>query len=68
MTLFCNSFEVLLKKWMVNEGRGSRVKCRETSLEGERFVKVPLDSPCMTVIKMEQKANQKEVGMEWETK
>ena len=53
---------------MVNEGRGSRVKCRETSLEGERFVKVPLDSPCMTVIKMEQKANQKEVGMEWETK
>ena len=53
---------------MATEGRGSRVKCRETSLEGEGFLKIPLDSPCMTVIKMEKIANQMEVGMEWETK
>ena len=53
---------------MATEGRGSRVKCRETSLEGEGFLKIPLDSPCMTVIKMEKIATQMEVGMEWETK
>ena len=36
------------KNGSVTEGRGSTVKRRETSFEGEGFVKIPSDSPCMT--------------------
>ena len=46
---------------MATEGRGSRVKCRETSFEGEGFVK---NSSCMMVVN--RKPNKNEVGMEWE--
>ena len=47
------------EKWVVTERRGSIVKCRETSFEGERFLKIRRILPCMTVIKMERKAKQK---------
>ena len=60
MNLLCNSFEGSNeKKWVATEGKGSRVKYRETSFEGEGFVKIPWDSPCMTVVKMEWKTKQK---------
>ena len=44
---------------MVTEGRGSIVKFRETSLEGEKFLKSRRTLPCMTVIKMGQKTKHK---------
>ena len=48
-----------MKKWVATELRGSRVKCRETSFKGKRFVMILLDSPFMTIIKMEPKTKQK---------
>ena len=60
MNLLCNSFEGSNeKKWVTTEGKGSRVNYRETPFEGEGFVKIPWDSPYMTVVKMEWKAKQK---------
>ena len=42
MNLVCNSFEGSNeKKWVATEGKGSRVKYRETKLEGDGFVKIP---------------------------
>ena len=35
------------------------MKCTETSFEGEEFLKILQDSPCMMVIKMKQKTKQK---------
>ena len=42
MNLLLNSFEDSNEEKLVaTEGRGSRVKCRETSFEREGFVKIP---------------------------
>ena len=35
------------------------MKCGETSFKGKRFVMILLDSPFMTIIKMEPKTKQK---------
>ena len=68
MNLLFSSFQGSNEeKWVVT-GRGSIVKCRETSLEGEGFFKKRRRThPRMTVIKMERKPNKNEVGMEWES-
>ena len=60
MNLLCSSFEGYNeKKWVATEGKGSRVKYRETSFEGKGFVNIPWDSLCMTVVKVEWKTKQK---------
>ena len=42
MNLLFNSFEGSNGgKWVIAEGRGSIVTCRETSFEEEEFVKIP---------------------------
>ena len=42
MNLLFNSFEGSTEeKWVITEGRGSVVTCRETSFGGEELVKIP---------------------------
>ena len=52
MNLLFNCFEGSNeeKSGQATEGRGSMVKCVETTFEGEELVKILWGVPCMTVL------------------